>query len=367
MSSEVTIHTAECRQWLGELKTRFRQVQLKAAVAVNTAMLQFYWDLGADIVVKQTQFAWGDGFMKQLSADLMREFPEARGFSVRNLKYIRQWHEYWVDAAPIGQQPVAPLAQQPVSQILSIPWGHNLAILAKCKQHDEALYYAQATQTYGWSRSVLVHQIESGLWQREGKAITNFEQTLPATQSDLARQMLKDPYTFDFLSLTKEHTERELETDLIAHITQFLLELGAGFAFVGRQVLLDVGGDEFFIDLLFYHLKLRCYVVIELKGGKFKPEHLGQLGFYMTAVDRQIKHEQDNPTIGLLLCKSKDRLVAEYALSDIQKPMGLATYTLSHTLPEALRDKLPSIEAIERELGLEISDVDSAEAGGAGV
>ncbi|MDO8777289.1 MAG: PDDEXK nuclease domain-containing protein, partial [Burkholderiaceae bacterium] len=240
MTSEITPSTADYRQWLGELKSRFRQVQLKAAVAVNTAMLQFYWELGADMVVKQTQFAWGSGFLKQLSSDLMREFPDVKGFSVRNLKYIRQWHEFWRSTA-IGQQPVAQLAQQPVSQILSIPWGHNLAILAKCKQHEEALYYAQVTQTFGWSRSVLVHQIESGLWQREGKAITNFEQTLPAAQSDLATQMLKDPYKFDFLSLSKEHTERELENDLIAHITQFLLELGAGFAYIGRQVPLQVG------------------------------------------------------------------------------------------------------------------------------
>ena len=344
MNSEMTIHTADYRQWLGELKARFRQVQLKAAVAVNTAMLQFYWELGADMVAKQTQFAWGSGFLNQLSADLMREFPDTKGFSKRNLELVRQWHLFWLDA---------PIAKQPVSQILSIPWGHNLAILAKCKQHDGALYYAQATQTYGWSRSVLVHQIESGLWQREGKAITNFEQTLPAAQSDLAIQMLKDPYTFDFLSLSKEHTERELETDLVTHITQFLLELGAGFAYIGRQVPLQVGERDFFLDLLFYHTRLHCHVVVELKTVDFEPEFAGKLNFYIKAVDEQLRGEGDQPTIGLLLCKSKDRLVAEYALSDIQKPMGLATYTLSHTLPEALRDKLPSIEAIERELGLD--------------
>lgn len=353
MSSEITTHTADYGQWLVELKTRFRQVQLKAAVAVNTAMLQFYWDLGYDIVTKQTQFAWGSGFLTQLSADLRREFPDMTGFSLSNLKNIRQWHLFYAGSSPIGQQPVGQLAQQPVLQILSIPWGHNLAILAKCKQHDEALYYAQATQTYGWSRSVLVHQIESGLWQREGKAITNFEQTLPAAQSDLAIQMLKDPYTFDFLSLTKEHTERELETGLIAHITQFLLELGAGFAYIGRQVPLQVGEREFFLDLLFYHTRLHCHVVVELKTVDFEPEFAGKLNFYIKAVDEQLRSEGDQPTIGLLLCKSKDRLVAEYALSDIQKPMGLSTYTLSHTLPEALRDKLPSIEAIERELGLD--------------
>ena len=294
MSSEMTIHTADYRQWLGELKTRFRQVQLKAAVAVNTAMLQFYWELGADMVVKQTQFAWGGGFIKQLSADLRSEFPDVQGFSVSNLKSIRQWHLFYAESSPIGQQPVGQLVKQPVSQILSIPWGHNLAI-----------------------------------------------------------QMLKDPYKFDFLSLSKEHTERELETDLIAHITQFLLELGAGFAYIGRQVPLQVGEREFFLDLLFYHTRLHCHVVVELKTVDFEPEFAGKLNFYIKAVDEQLRGEGDQPTIGLLLCKSKDRLVAEYALSDIQKPMGLATYTLSHTLPEALRDKLPSIEAIERELGMD--------------
>jgi predicted nuclease of restriction endonuclease-like (RecB) superfamily len=366
MSLEMTINAADYGQWLGELKARFRQVQLKAAVAVNTAMLDFYWTLGADMVVKQTQFAWGSGFLSQLSADLMREFPEVKGFSVRNLKYIRQWHEFWLSTA-IGQQPVAQLAQAPLSSILSIPWGHNLAILAKCKQHDEALYYAQATHTYGWSRSVLVHQIESGLWQREGKATTNFAQTLPAAQSDLARQILKDPYMFDFLSLSKEHTERELETDLIAHITQFLLELGAGFAYIGRQVPLQVGEREFFLDLLFYHTRLHCHVVVELKTVDFEPEFAGKLNFYIKAVDEQLRSEGDQPTIGLLLCKSKDRMVAEYALSDIQKPMGLSTYTLNHTLPEALRDKLPSIEAIERELGLNGVELDATGAGRAGV
>ena len=362
MTSEITAPADGYGPWLGELKARFRQVQLKAAVAVNSAMLQFYWELGADMVVKQKQFAWGSGFVSQLSADLVREFPGARGFSKRNLELVRQWHLFWLDA-PVGKQPSALIAKQPVAQTLCIPWGHNLAILAKCKQHDEALYYAQATQTYGWSRSVLVHQIESGLWQREGKAITNFEQTLPAAQSDLAVQMLKDPYTFDFLSLTKEHTERELETDLIAHITQFLLELGAGFAYIGRQVPLQVGEREFFLDLLFYHTRLHCHVVVELKTVDFEPEFAGKLNFYIKAVDEQLRGEGDQPTIGLLLCKSKDRLVAEYALSDIQKPMGLSTYTLSHTLPEALRGKLPSIEAIERELGLDAAGDDLAQAG----
>lgn len=358
MNADLLPHQPEYRAWLGELKTRFRQVQLKAAVSVNTTLLQFYWDLGADIVARQTQFAWGSGFLSQLSADLMREFPEVKGFSERNLKYIRQWHLFWREAAN-GQQPVAHLS--------AIPWGHNLAILTKCKQHDEALYYVQATQAYGWSRSVLLHQIESGLWQREGQAVTNFAQTLPAVQSELATQVLKDPYMFDFLSLTKEHSERELETGLVQHITQFLLELGAGFAYMGRQVPLQVGERDFFLDLLFYHVRLHCYVVVELKTVDFEPEFAGKLNFYLKAVDEQLRREGDQPTIGLLLCKSKDRLVAEYALSDIQKPMGLSTYTLSHTLPEVLRGQLPSIEQLERELGLENNDNGAAENGGAGV
>ncbi len=314
--------------------------------------MQFYWELGADIVARQTQADWGSGFLNQLSADLIHEFPEVNGFSVRNLKYIRQWHLFWVSNA-IGQQPVSQLAKQPVSPILTIPWGHNLAIIAKCKQHGEALYYAQATQTNGWSRSVLVRQIESGLYQREGKAITNFAQILPTAQSDLANQMLKDPYKFDFFSLSKEYIERELETGLIEHITQFLLELGAGFAYLGWQVPLQVGEREFFLDLLFYHTRLHCYVVIELKTGDFGPEHAGKLNFYLKAADEQRRSEGDQPTIGLLLCKNKDPPVAEYALNDIHKPMDISEYTLSHTLPENLRDQLPSIEAIERELGLD--------------
>ncbi|PJG59710.1 PDDEXK nuclease domain-containing protein [Aeromonas cavernicola] len=346
MANKVT-EPASYRQWLSDLKTRFRQVQLKAAVAVNTELLQFYWGLGADIQAKQAAQAWGSGFLEHLSQDLMQAFPEIKGFSLRNLKYIRQWHSFWASSA-IGQQAVA--------QLVSIPWGHNLTIISKCQRHAEALYYVQQTQTHGWSRSVLTHQIESGLWQRDGNALTNFAHTLPAPQSDLATQVLKDPYVFDFLSLTPEHTERELERALIDHITHFLLELGAGFAYMGRQVPLQVGEREFFLDLLFYHARLHCYVVVELKTVDFEPEFAGKLNFYLKAVDEQLRNEGDAPTIGLLLCKSKDRLVAEYALSDIQKPLGLATYTLSHTLPEALRDKLPSIEALEVELAADLGE-----------
>ena len=338
------------RQWLGDLKTRFRQVQLKAAVAVNTELLQFYWALGADILARQSTQAWGSGFLENLSQDLMREFPDVKGFSKRNLEQIRRWVSFW------SAQPE--IAKQAAAQLFAIPWWHNVVIMTKCQSQAEALYYVRQTQAHGWSRAVLTHQIESGLWQREGKALSNFAETLPPPQSDLAAQVLKDPYVFDFLSLTPEHTERELEKALIDHITHFLLELGAGFAYMGRQVPLQVGEREFFLDLLFYHARLHCYVVVELKTVDFEPEFAGKLNFYLKAVDEQLRSVHDAPTIGLLLCKSKDKLVAEYALSDMSKPLGLATYQLSHTLPETLRDKLPSIEALQAELTGELGDAD---------
>lgn len=302
------------RQWLSELKNRFRRVQLKAAVAVNAELLRFYWELGADIVAQQASQAWGSGFLERLSQDLMREFPEVKGFSKRNLEAIRQWHRYWMKDAAIAQQAVAQLA--------TIPWGHNLAIISHCRSHTEALYYLRQTQVHGWSRSVLTHQMESGLWQREGQAQHNFAQVLPPPQSDLAAQVLKDPYVFDFLSLTPEHTERQLELALTEHITQFLLELGAGFAYMGRQVPLQVGEREFFLDLLFYHARLHCYVVIELKTVDFEPEFAGKLNFYLKAVDAQWRREGDAPSIGLLLCKSKDKLVAEFGRPGPLNPDG---------------------------------------------
>ena len=262
-----------------------------------------------------------------------------KGFSRANLMYMRAFAEAWPDSE---------IVQQAVGQL---PWGHNLVLLTRLKDSQQRLAYAQSAITHGWSRNVLNIQIETRLLERTGKAVTNFDASLPQPQSDLARESLKDPYRFDFLGLSREAGEREIETALVKHVTEFLLELGAGFAFVGRQVLLDVGGDEFFIDLLFYHLKLRCYVVIELKGGKFKPEHLGRLSFYLTAVNAQIKHPQDAPTIGLLLCKSKNKVVAEYALRDNTRPIGVAEYQLVESLPPELQTSLPSIEQIERELG----------------
>ena len=332
------------QEWLKELKARVRSTQLRASLAVNTEMLQFYWGLGAEIIEKQKAAAWGDGFLTQLSKDLMAEFPEIKGFSKRNLEQIRKWFRFW--------SVVPSIAKQPATQLFQIPWWHHIVILTKCSMPMEALYYVEQALTHGWSRSVLTHQIESQLWQRDGKAITNFTQALPAPQSDLATQTLKDPYIFDFMSLGKEHSERELEQALVQHITQFLLELGAGFAYLGKQVPLQVGEREFFLDLLFYHTRLHCYVVVELKTVEFEPEHAGKMNFYIKAVDEQYRHEGDQPTIGLLLCKNKDKLVAEYALSDIHKPMGIAEYQLTHTLPQDLQKNLPTIEELTAELGL---------------
>lgn len=330
------------KSWLQELKQSFLRAQLKAATRVNSTLLEFYWQLGGDIVEKQKASQWGEGFLAQLSEDLTREFPDIKGFSLRNLKYVRQWYSFYTSAPEIGQQAVA--------QLVQIPWGHNIVIVSKCQNPAEALFYVRHTQQYGWSRNILIHHMESGLYQRDGKATTNFEHTLPPIQSDLAQQSLKDPYMFDFLSLTTNYSERELEKGLEEHMTRFLLELGAGFAYVGKQVQLAVGDKDFYLDLLFYHLKLRCYVVVELKAGEFSPEHAGKLNFYLTAVDRQLKTAQDNPSIGLLLCKQKDGLIAEYSLADMQKPIGVSQYQLTQALPEDLKSSLPSVEEIEAEL-----------------
>lgn len=324
--------------WLVELKGRIHSAQQRATLAVNRELVTLYWQIGRDILTRQAEQGWGAKVIDRLAHDLRTAFPEMKGFSRANLMYMRAFAEAWPDSA---------IVQQAVGQL---PWGHNLVLLARLKQPEQRLAYARAAIEHGWSRNVLNIHIETKLLERTGKAVTNFSERLPAPGSDLARQSLKDPYLFDFLDVGKEADEREIESALVKHITQFLLELGAGFAFVGRQVHLEVGGDDFFIDLLFYHLKLRCYVVIELKADKFKPEHLGQLGFYLTAVDRQIKSEQDSPTIGLLLCKSKNKVVAEYALGDKNQPMGIAEYKLLESLPEPLQTNLPSIEQIEREL-----------------
>ncbi|NOX17668.1 MAG: DUF1016 domain-containing protein [Chlorobi bacterium] len=336
------LETTEYRKWIAELKTKFRQAQIKAAIKVNTTLLEFYWELGRDIVEKQKKAKWGSGFLKQISQDLMSEFPDVKGFSLRNLKYIRQWYSFYsTENVVIGQQAAA--------QLFQIPWWHNVVIISKCNSVKEALFYINKTIENGWSRSVLTHQIESKLYERQGKAITNFAVTLPKPQSDLAGQLIKDPYNFDFLTLTEEYNERDLERALLDHITKFLLELGSGFAFVGKQKALQVGERDFFIDLLFYHTMMHCYVAVELKTVDFEPEFAGKLNFYIKAVDEQMKTENDKPTIGILICKSKDKTVVEYALSDIYKPMGVSEYQLIQTLPEELKANLPSIEQIEAE------------------
>lgn len=324
--------------WLTELKTRIHSAQQRATLAVNRELVPLYWQIGRDILARQAQQGWGAKVIERLAQDLRAAFPDMKGFSPRNLKYMRAFAEAWPDAEFVQ----GVLAQ--------LPWYHHLALLDKLPGAEARCWYAAKAIEHNWSRNVLVMHIETRLQERSGAALTNFPASLPKPLSDLARESLKDPYRFDFLGLTDEAQEREVEHALLKHVTRFLLELGAGFAFVGRQVLLNVGGDEFFVDLLFYHLKLRCYVVIELKGGKFKPEHLGQLGFYLTAVDMQVKAEQDNPTIGLLLCKSKNKVVAEYALRDTAQPIGVAEYQLIESLPAELQTSLPSIEQIEQAL-----------------
>ncbi|NMZ35909.1 PDDEXK nuclease domain-containing protein [Pseudomonas proteolytica] len=324
--------------WLKELKNRIHSAQQRASLAVNRELVLLYWQIGQDILTRQAQQGWGAKVIERLAQDLRLAFPDMKGFSPRNLKYMRAFAEAWPDVQ---------FVQQAAAQL---PWGHNLVLLDKLPGPETRRWYAAQAIEHNWSRNILAMQIETRLLERSGNAVSNFETLLPKPQSDLARESLKDPYRFDFLGLTLDAQEREIESALIRHVTDFLLELGAGFAFVGKQVLLDVGGEEFFIDLLFYHLKLRCYVAIELKAGKFKPEHLGQLGFYLAAVDAQLKHPQDSPTIGLLLCKSKNKIVAEYALRDSARPIGVAEYQLVGSLPAELQTSLPSIEQIEREL-----------------
>jgi predicted nuclease of restriction endonuclease-like (RecB) superfamily len=324
--------------WLAELKVKIHNAQQRATLAVNHELILLYWQIGRDILNRQAEQGWGAKVIERLAHDLRNLFPNMKGFSRTNLLYMRSFAESWSDEQ---------IVQQAVGQL---PWGHNLALLDKLSTQEARIWYAEKTIENNWSRNVLVMQIESKLIERQGKAVTNFELRLPKPQSDLAIESLKDPYRFDFLGLTEEAQEREIEDALIKQVTEFLLELGAGFAYVGKQVHIEVGRDDFFIDLLFYHLKLRCYIVIELKTGDFKPEHLGQLGFYLTAVDKQIKNDHDSATIGLLLCKNKNKIVAEYALSDKTQPMGIAEFRLLESLPVSLQTQLPSIEDIEREL-----------------
>ena len=333
---------SEYKEWFRELKQRIRQSQIRAAIRVNTTLLELYWDLGADIVSKQIESVWGSGIIKQLSDDLRMEFPDMQGFSTTNLWYIKKWYLFYSQSSAKLPQVVG-----------EIPWGHNREIITKCKSIEEALFYTHKTIDEGWSRSTLIHFIEADYYHSFGKAVTNFNHTLPAVQSELAAETLKDPYNFDFLSMTVGYKERELENALTDNITKFLLELGRGFAFVGRQVELKVADSSYFIDMLFYHIRLKCYVVVELKTVNFEPEFAGKLNFYVTAVDRQLRDSNDNPTIGLLICKTKNDLIVEYSLSDIHKPVGVSSYDLQAVLPKELQSVLPSISEVEKGLECE--------------
>ncbi|GAB6045617.1 hypothetical protein JCM11957_12150 [Caminibacter profundus] len=340
-------HIDEYKNILKDLKLKFKSAQIKASIKVNSELLQFYWYLGKKIIEVQDNYKWGSKFLENLSIDLSKAFPNVKGFSKRNLELIRKWVNFW-DKKEI--------AKQVVSQIYQIPWGHNIIIIQKCKNIDEAIFYVENTLKNGISRNVLVHQIESGLFYRKNRAVNNFEKTLPPIHSDLAKEITKDPYIFDFLTINEDYKEKELEDALIENIKDFLLELGSGFAFVGKQYILEIANQEFRIDLLFYHLKLHSYIVIELKNDEFKPEYAGKLNFYVSAVDDILKSEIDNSTIGILICKSKDNLIVEYALRDINKPIGVSEYRLTTKLPDKLKDTLPSIEQIKKQIQKDDND-----------
>lgn len=366
------------KNWIVEIKKNIRSSQIKAAIAVNSALIEFYWDLGRMISEKEN--VWGSKLLENLSIDLKEEFPDMGGLSVTNLRYCKLFYNYFANSLQLlnrnefqkmlihpqlgGELQISDnkeiifypqigdgITEQLILQIVSkIPWGHIKVIIAKIKDINEALFYIQKTKDNNWSRDVLALQIKSELYTRQGKAITNFISTLPTPDSDLAQQTLKDPYIFDFLQLTEDYKERDIENQLTEHITRFLLELGKGFAFVGKQYQMELGEKEYFIDLLFYHIPMQCYVVVELKNKDFEPEYAGKLNFYLTLIDKTLKRPTENPTIGILLCRGKNNLEVEYALQDIHKPMGVSEFKLGEILPDNLKSSLPSIEELEEEL-----------------
>ena len=322
---------------LKELKERIRAARLRSALAVNQELILLYWSIGKDILVRQGQEGWGTRIVDQLSADLHRDFPEMTGLSSRNLKYMRAFAEAYPDPS---------FVQQVVAQL---PWGHNVRLLELAKDPLEREWYARQTIEHGWSRNIFVHQIESRLFHRQGKAITNFDRTLPPYQSELAQEIIKDPYCFDFLSIGPGMLERDLERGLLEHLRSLILELGKGFSFVGSQYHLEVAGQDYYLDLLFYHLRLRCFVVIDLKIEEFKPEFAGKMNFYLSAVDDQLRHADDQPSIGIILCKGRNEVIVEYALRDSLKPMGVAEYRVSGALPAQLQSELPTAADFARE------------------
>ena len=335
------------RKWLSDLKQRLHAYQVKAAVKVNSALLEFYWELGRDIVLLKAQHGWGSGVIEQLSLDLKASFVNVKGLSYTNLKYASQWYRFYSQSAIIRQQAVGELEMPEIFG--NLPWGHHIVIISKCKTIEEALFYVKMTCSEGWSRNTLTDMIKRELHKEVGQAVTNFDKSLPTPQGLLAKEILKDPYHFDFLELTEQHTERQLEDALANNISRFLLELGKGFAFVGRQMELKMpSGQTFFPDMIFYHTKLKCYIVIELKVVEFVPEFAGKLNFYVSAADHLLKDENDNPSIGLLICKSKDETVVKWSFQDINKPLGVAAYELQSVFDKTLRETLPAIEDIEK-------------------
>ena len=334
----------EYKRLLKEIKEKVLTSQLKAAIAVNSELIKLYWEIGNTVHQRQKIEGWGAKVSEKLAQDLKSAFPDMKGFSARNLRFMVQFAK---------EYPVPEIGKQLVSQI---PWGHNILIMQRLENNEERIWYVNQTIENGWSRSVLDTWIDSDLYHRQGNTVNNFKKTLPTAQSELANQTLKDPYCFDFLTLRKKHDEKELEDGLIEHIQKFLLELGAGFAFLGRQYQLNVSDKEFFLDLLFYHIKLRSFVVVELKAKELTARDVGQMNFYLSAVDDLLRQPGDNPTIGLLLCKTKDRVIAEYALRDIHKPIGVSEYEVKilESLPENFKGSLPTIEEIEKELEDEV-------------
>ena len=320
---------------LEDLKSRIRTAQVRASFAVNRELILLYWSIGQVISSRFQSEEWGTRIVNRLANDLQGEFPGVEGFSPRNLRYMRTFAEAWPNSAMLPQL------------VATLPWGHQRVLLDKFKDSNVREWYLKAALEYGWSRAILVQQIESRLHERQGKALTNFSRTLPPGDSDMAEQILKDPYNFDFLTLGPSARERELERGLLIHLRDLLLELGRGFAYVGSQVPLTVAEETFYVDLLFYHVRLHCYFVIELKLGSFKPEYAGKLNFYLSAVDGILRTERDDPTIGLLLCESHNGPVVEYAFKDIQKPIGVSTYRVTRELPAVLQSEVPSIEDLE--------------------
>lgn len=348
MTDSLFPDTARYNAFFNALKTRIRTAQLRASVAVNQELILLYWHIGREILKRQQEEGWGSKVVNRLAQDLKQEFPDMKGFSRTNLLYMRAFAEAYPDEA---------IVQRNAGQI---PWRHNQVILDKLKSLEERLWYAQKSLEGGWSRDILVMQIESGLYDRQGGAITNFERTLPKPQSDLAQQIVKDPYALDFLTLSDEAQERDLERGLVSHIRDFLMELGTGFAFVGSQYPLEVSGKEYRIDLLFYHIPLHRYVVIDLKMGEFEPQHSGQMSFYVAAVDNILRTERDDSTIGIILCKSKDRTTVEYALQGSNQPISVSSYQFQSKLPPALQKSLPTAEQLEIAINTAIAQIEAS-------